>query len=285
LLDGLPVEVVEGDVTNPDVVREAIRGTTRVWHAAGLIDLGGARAQRRLFDINEGGTANVVDAVRDEGTARLVHVSSIAAIGRPAEPGATLDEETPWTTSSNTTAYALSKRAAELQVQRGVAEGVDAVIVNPALIFGRGRPGEGTVRIVERVAAGQARVAPPGGACLVDVEDVAAGMIAAMERGTTGERYLLGGENLSWFDALTILARAFGKEPPKRTITAGQLRLAATVAETLARVTGTTPRLTREQARSASSTYRYSSRKAQEQLGINFRPFRETADRLATAQQ
>jgi dihydroflavonol-4-reductase len=284
LLDGARVEVIPGDITDLDSVRTAVSGTACVWHAAGLIDLGGARAARRLFEVNEGGTANVVDAVRDEGAIRLVHVSSIAAIGRPADAGAALDEETPWTTSSNTTAYALSKRAAEMQVQRGVAEGVDAVIVNPALIFGRGRPGEGTMRIVERVAAGQARIAPPGRACFVDAEDVAEGMRAAMHRGQTGERYLLGGENLSWLDALTVLAKALGQRPPTRTISAGLLRWVATAGEAMAAVTRTAPRLTREQARSAASTYRYSNRKAREQLGVTFRPFHATAARLAASE-
>jgi dihydroflavonol-4-reductase len=285
LLDGARVEMRTGDVTDAESVRAAVEGTTHVWHAAGLIELGGRRAERRLFEVNEGGTANVVDAALEEGVQRLVHVSSIAAIGRGVPTGDVIDEDTPWTTSAANSAYARSKRAAELQVQRGIAEGLDAVIVNPALIFGRGRPGEGTMRIVERVAAGQARVAPPGATCFVDVEDVAAGMRAAMERGRPGERYLLGGENLAWTDALGILARAFNRPSPRYVIPAGLLRAAAGAAEAVAALTRTSPSLTREQAHSASSTYRYSSRKALDELGVSFRPFAETAARLARAQQ
>jgi dihydroflavonol-4-reductase len=274
-------EEAEGDVTDPYSVRDAVRGVSRVWHVAGLIDLGGAGAERRLFDVNAGGTAHVVDAALDEGVDRIVHVSSIAALGRAGASDAMIDESVDWVASPSNTTYARSKRAAELEVQRGVAEGLDAVIVNPALVFGRGRAGEGTMRVVERVASGGMRVAPPGATCVVDVEDVALGMRAAMARGTTGERYILGSENLTWMEALSTLAEAMGRPAPARAVSARALRSAALLAEGVARISRTRPLLSREQARAGAELYRYSNRKAVEELGLSFRPFSETARRLA----
>jgi dihydroflavonol-4-reductase len=137
------------------------------------------------------------------------------------------------------------------------------------------------MRIVERVARGRTGSAPPGGTCVVDVEDVAAAMRAAMARGVAGERYILGAENLAWKDLLSTLAEAFGRPPPLRIVSARTLHVAALVAEGVARLSGTRPLLTREQARSGAETYRYSSRKAETDLGVTFRPFRETARRLA----
>ncbi len=276
------VQHAEGDVTDPYAVRDAVRGVSRVWHVAGLIDLGGAGAERRLFEVNAEGTAHVVDAAIEEGIDRMVHVSSIAALGRGGIAGVTIDENAEWVASPSNTAYARSKRAGELEVQRGVAEGLDAVIVNPALVFGRGRRGEGTTRIVERVAAGRATAAAPGATCVVDAEDVAIGMRAAMANGTTGARYILGSENLTWMEVLTTLADAMGRREPARIVSARTLRYAALLSELVARVSRTQPLLTREQARSGSGAYRYDNRKAITELGIEFRPFSETARSLAT---
>ena len=279
--DAAHLEQAEGDVTDPYSVRDAVRGVSRVWHVAGLIDLGGAGAERRLFDVNAGGTAHVVDAALDEGVDRLVHVSSIAALGRAGASDAMIDENVEWVASPSNTAYARSKKAAELEVQRGVAEGLDAVIVNPALVFGRGRAGEGTMGIVERVASGRMRVAPPGATCVVDVEDVAMGMRAAMAHGTAGERYILGAENLTWMEVLSTLAVAMGRRAPARVVSARALKSAALLAEGVARISRTQPLLSREQARSGAESYRYSNGKAVAELGATFRPFSETARRLA----
>jgi dihydroflavonol-4-reductase len=275
------VEHAIGDVTDPDSLPSAVDGVSRVYHCAALVDLGGPAAERRLHEVNAGGTANVVDAARDAGVERLVHVSSIAALGRTRDAGVVRDEDSTWTPSRENSAYARSKYAAELEVQRGVAEGLNAVIVNPALVFGRGRPGEGTMRIVERVARGRMAAAPPGGTCVVDADDIAIAMRAAMARGEAGRRYVLCGENLSWLEILSTLAEAFGRPAPRRIVSAAVMRTAAAAAETFAALTRTEPALTREQARAGASTHRYSSRRAIDELGVTFRPFSETARRLA----
>jgi dihydroflavonol-4-reductase len=272
---------VTGDVTDFASVRTAMRNVRRVYHAAAFVGFGGAKAAERLMAVNVGGTANVADAAREAGVERLVHVSSIAALGRTLAPSGVIDETAVWSPSKANSVYAVSKHLAEMEVHRAIAEGLDAVLVNPALIFGPGRAGENTMEIVEKLRRGRLPVAPAGGTCVVDVEDVAAGMQAAMRRGQTGERYLLGGENLPWTEILRLLADALGVRPPSRTLPRAPAMILATLSETAAALTRTRPLLTRETARTSSLFYRYSNRKAIAELGWTPHPFRDTAARIA----
>ncbi|RMF56868.1 MAG: NAD-dependent epimerase/dehydratase family protein [Bacteroidetes bacterium] len=278
------VERVPGDVTDPIGLRAALAGVTHVFHVAGHVGAGhGRRERERLFRVNVEGTAHVVNAALAAGVERLVHTSSIAALGRPAEATTPIDEATPWQESPLNTPYAVSKYRAELEVQRGIAEGLDAVIVNPALVFGPGRPGENTGRIVELVRRRRLPFVPAGGTCVVDVEDVAEGHLRALAHGRTGERYILGGENLAWREILATLAEAFGVPAPRRTLSPRMARWLGLAAELTGVLTRTTPAFTRATAATVSQRFRYSNRKAVEELGCHFRSFRETAHRLAAA--
>jgi dihydroflavonol-4-reductase len=277
------VEHFEGDVTDYEAVCAAVAGARQVYHAAAHVGFEGRRDRERLEAVNVGGTANVLDAAREAGVARLIHVSSIAALGRTLTPQGTLDETAAWTPSKANSAYAVSKHRAEREVQRAVAEGLDAVVVNPALIFGPGRPGDNTMRIAEKLRDGRLPAVPAGGTCVVDVEDVAAGMVQAMARGRAGERYLLGAENLRWYEILGHLADALGVGLPRLTLTRRPALALAAASTALAAVTRSRPLVTFETARTASAFYRYSNRKAVEELGCTFRPFRETAVRVAAA--
>lgn len=271
-----------GDVTNYPSVRAATNDIQHVYHAAAYVGFGGKKEEERLIEVNAGGTANVADAANEANVERLVHVSSIAAIGRRRGQTAPIDETTEWNPSKENSAYATSKHLAEMEVHRAIAEGLDAVMVNPALIFGPGREGENTMAIVKKVRNGRVPAIPSGGTCVVDVEDVAAGMRAAMHRGTMGERYILGGDNLSWAEIFGTLANALDAKLPRLTLTRGPAMAMATISETLSRLVGAKPLITRETARTATSTYRYSNQKAIDDLGCAFRPFRETAERIAT---
>ncbi len=277
------VEHAIGDVTDAASVREAMRGVAFVYHTAAFVGFGGAKDAERLHAVNVGGTANVVNAALEEGVRRLVLTSSQAAFGRPETPVGTIDETTEWVASKMNTAYARSKHEAELEVHRGIAEGLDAVIVNPAVIFGPGRPGENTMEIVEKVRNGRVPAAPAGGTSVVDVEDVAAGHRAALARGETGERYFLGSEDLRWKTIFDTLAEAFGVPGPKLVLPPPLALLAGTASELVAAVTRSRPTLTRETARISGRFYRYDNTKAREDLGVTFRPFRATAERIAAA--
>ncbi|NBB99435.1 MAG: NAD-dependent epimerase/dehydratase family protein [Bacteroidetes bacterium] len=275
------VEHVEGDITDALSVREAMRGIRRVYHVAALIRFGGRADRQALRAVNVRGTAHVVNAALAEGLDRLAHVSSMAALGRPVHGDGLVDESHPWTHTAERSVYAVSKRDSELEVHRGIAEGLDAVIVNPALIFGPGRSGENTQRMVEAVREERVPAVPPGGTNVVDVRDVAHGLIRAMHLGPTGTRYFLGSENLSFQEIFETLAVALGVAPPQRHAPALLVHGAAAVAEGVATLTGTRPLLSREQARSATTMVRYSNRKARTELECTFRPFRETARWLA----
>ena len=277
------VEHALGDVTDPPSLHKAMDGVDRVYHAAAYVGLGGRRDRAQLHQVNVYGTACVVNAALEAGVERLVHTSSIAALGRPEQPQGSIDETAEWRASPTNTAYAISKHEAELEVYRGIAEGLDAVLVNPSLVFGVGRPGENTRRIAERIRDGKIPATPTGGTCVVDVEDVAAGHLRAMRYGKTGERYLLGGDNLSWKTIFETLAEAFGVAPPRRMMPPGVAMTLATLAEAAAFVTRRPASFTRKMARSTARVYTYDNRKAIEELGCAFRPFADTARRIAQA--
>lgn len=275
------VERVVGDVTDAASIRAAMRGVTHVYHVAGFVAFGGKRDRELLHAINVRGTANVIDAALDEGIVRLVHTSSMAAFGRPEGSDELIDEESTWTSSKQNTEYAYTKYLAELEVHRGIAEGLDAVLVNPSVIFGIGRPGENTRRIVEKVRDRRLPASPKGGTNVVDVRDVAEGHRLAMTKGRTGERYFLGSENLPWRQIFADIASAFGVRPPDFVAPPPMAIAIGAAAEFWARVQRRTPQLSRETARNANRFYRYSNEKAVTELGASFRPFYETAQYLA----
>ena len=277
------VEHVLGDVTDPESLREAMAGVQHVYHTAAYVTLGGRRDRALLHRVNAYGTACVVDAALTAGVARLVHTSSIAALGRPEGHHTPIDETTAWHSSPLNTPYAVSKHEAELEIHRGIAEGLDAVMVNPSLVFGVGRAGENTHQIAERIRDGKLGAVPTGGTNVVDVEDVAAGHVRAMAYGQTGARYILGSENLRWRAIVETLAEALGVAPPRRSLKPGLALALATASEAAAFVTRTRPLLTRTMARNVSQVYTFSNRKALDELGCTFRPFEATAKRIAQA--
>ncbi len=270
-----------GDVRDYDAVARAMEGVDHVYHTAGYLGFAGKGDRALLHAINVEGTAHVVNTALRAGVSRLVHTSSMAAFGRPERPQGMIDEATPWTPSNQNSHYAQSKYEGELEVQRAVAEGLDAVIVNPALIFGIGKPGENTREIVEKVRRGRFPGIPAGGTNVVDVRDVARGHRLAMLNGRTGERYFLGSENLSWRDILETLAEALGVKPPSLRIPPRPAMVVALVMEAMAAITRTQALITRETVRTANRTYRYSNQRAVDELKCTFRPFKETAAYLA----
>lgn len=283
------VEHATGTLGDARSLRRAMQGVRRVYHVAGLVGPGRRASRRALRKANVEGTANVVNAAlaAEPDPERLVLTSSVAALGPPA-PDARgdgvpiIDETSSWTHAGRAPRpYARSKRDAEREVHRGIAEGLDAVIVNPALVFGPGRAGEGTRRLVDLARRGRLVAAPPGATCAADVEDVAEGHRRAMRHGEAGRRYVLGGENLSWRALFATLARAFDQKPPRFTLPPALLTAAGAAAGALSVLTRTAPLFSRQAARGLTSTHHYANRRAREELGCRFRPFAETAQRLA----
>ncbi len=274
------VEHAVGDLTHARSLYEAMTDIDRVYHVAGMVSFD-RRDREALRRVNADGTANVVNAALEANVDRVVHTSSIAALGRPVAADTTIDETTEWRDGGHRSAYARSKRRAELEVHRGIAEGLDAVIVNPSLVFGVGGPGTNTRRIVDAIRQEWLPAVPAGGTNVVDVMDVVAGQRRAMACGESGRRYLLAGDNLPWDRVAKILAEAFHVEPPSYTAPSFLLKTGAVVAEAVATVTRTRPVLPRATARTASQTHRYDNTRARTELGCSFRPFADTARRIA----
>ena len=276
------VEHAEGDITRARSVRAALDGIDRVYHVAARVGFASGEAEA-LRRVNVQGTANVVNAALAAGVDRLVYTSSMAAFGRPVAPDIVIDETTAWQDAPHRSAYARSKWKGELEVHRGIAEGLDAVIVNPSLVFGVGEEGTRTRRIVDAVRRGWVPAVPSGGTNVVDVQDVAAGHRKAMRHGDTGRRYFLGGENLSWHQIVGALADGFGVEAPRYTAPSALLTAGGALAEAVGVLTRRPPVFTRSLARSAVRTYRYSNERARNELDCTFRPFAKTARRIARA--
>lgn len=278
MLEGLPeVEHVTGDILEPDAVARAVAGCDLVFHVAALSSYW--RAQReQIYRVNVDGTRVVLDACLRAGVQRVVHTSSAAAVGIRRD-GLPADENTPFDAFSARWAYADSKHRAEHEVYRAVERGLDAVIVNPAAVIGPGDHYLISSSMVIEFARRPIPAVPPGGVCLADVDAVVQGHLAAAERGRTGERYILGGENLSNHQVAATLCAIAGQRPPRWTIPGWLLGPAALTVDAFNRVTPRPPVVSGEQLRLAARNVFYDSSKAMRQLGYPLMSFRGAAER------
>lgn len=270
-----------GDLFDHAALAEGMSGADVVFHCAAYLGFEGKKSRNLLYRINVDGTAAVVNAAIEHGVGRLVHTSSIAALGRSEHRTQCLDETVEWIDSPLNTGYGHSKYLAELEVHRGIAEGLDAVMVNPSLVMGPGRAGENTMQIVDQVRNRKLPFCPPGSTNVVDVEDVVDGLLLALDKGSTGNRYILSGHNMPWTEIIAELARALGVPPPVRTISRPLLMTAAVFSELASFVFRFTPLITRETARLSLSMSCYDNTKARTELGFKPRPFSQTAARIA----
>lgn len=269
---------MECDVLDVEGLSVAMNGIEHAYHCAALVSFD-PRDTKQLLAVNISGTANVVNAALARGVEHLCHVSSTGAIGRVATNGV-LTERSPWQTDRHTSPYAISKYEAELQVQRGIAEGLHAVIVNPAIVLGPGPAGRSSMTMVERLRTGT-RYYPPGANAVVDARDVALSMVELMAQGGTGERYLLIGSNVSYRDLFIHLTDALGRPAPDRPVRPWMLTLAWRLERIRSWLTGSRPMITRYTVRTAQKRHSFSAAKVQELLGIRFRPVEEMAQNVA----
>lgn len=271
-LAGTPFEPAPGDVTDPGSVLAACRGVEAVFHCAGVV--GHSPAELPLMEsVNVEGTRHVVAAVLAEGVRRLVHVSSVVAVGARRTPGL-LDESSRFDPEVVRSSYALTKRRAEELVLEAVAtRKLDAVSINPSVIFGPGDAVKGSRRTYLLVAAGRFPILPPGGASFVDVADVVAAALAALERGRAGERYIVGSENLLLADLFRLIASAGGSAPPRLALPRWAFLAAVRAIET-AMWLRLAPRLPTDSYHAAALFHWYDGSKARRELGVAFRPVR-----------
>jgi dihydroflavonol-4-reductase len=265
VLEGLELDVVRGDVCERRPVQRALRGVDRVFHLAGTTNLRLSRAA--LLALNVEGSRVVLEEALRSGVERVVYTSSAAAIG-PARKGSVATESQPWNAARYRIPYVDSKHAAE-EMALGLAErGLPVVIVNPAHVLGAGDPGRSSTVLVRRFLRRQIPAYVDGTMNVVGVEDVARGHLLADERGTPGQRYILGNRNFTLDRLFADLARLSGVEPPS-------VKLSASVALAMAQAGRWLPGApvpSPSEVRAASLHWAFSSAKAKRELGWRTSP-------------
>lgn len=216
LLENIPVEHAIGDLTDLASLESAMQGIDVVFHTAA--QLGSLNNFEQIKNITVQGTQNVLNAAMRAGVKRVVHTSSVAALGVPPKNNLSnpylIDERYTWNFRPDWWRYGYAKYLAELEVQAAVAKGLDVVIVNPTIVLGAGDINLISGSIVIHVAKRHVPVSIKGGLNIIHIEDVVRGHLAALERGRCGERYILGNQNITHHEHLSLMARATGVPPP-----------------------------------------------------------------------
>ncbi|RYG47923.1 MAG: NAD-dependent epimerase/dehydratase family protein, partial [Chitinophagaceae bacterium] len=210
------VEWVEGDILDVVSLGEAMQGIDTVIHSAAKVTFD-KRDRRSMYQVNVEGTANVVNIALEEGIKRFVHISSVASIGRTAD-GGMVNEEKKWEESKVNTHYAKSKYQGELEVWRGLSEGLEGVIVNPSTILGYGDWNTSSCSIFKRIHEGF-NWYTPGLNGFVDVEDASRAIVALMETDITEQRFIINGDNWLFKKLQDAIATSLSKKKPLREAT------------------------------------------------------------------
>jgi len=266
-LQGLPHELVTGDLRDQASLRSALTGCSQLYHVAAHYALW-AKDPSIFYDVNVTGTKNLLEAARDVGTERIVYCSTIGAIGLPPSGGLGT-EETPVSLEQMAGHYKRSKYLAEQEVLKLAKAGLPVVIVNPSAPVGAAdvKPTP-TGQIVVDFMKGRMPAYIETGLNIVDVDDVAAGHLLAMEKGRTGERYILGGKNLMLREVLEILSRLSGVKAPTIKLPRLAILPLAYLNLWVANMTGQPPRIPLEGVKMAKYKMHYDCSKAIRELGI-----------------
>lgn len=267
------IEFVYGDILDYDILEEAMRDVDEVYHCAAVVSFDPSDV-KSLMNINVEGVKNMVNAALQCNVKKFCHVSSIAALGRALE-GETIDEESPWTQSENNSVYSNSKHQGEMEVWRGIAEGLNATIVNPSLILGAGRWDSSSCELFNTVAKGFPFYTT-GINGFVDVKDVVRAMIILMDNNKFGQRYCLNGALISYKDLFTLMADNFKVKAPYIRVGKFLSEIAWRVFWIIGKIKGKKPLITKETARTSTRRYSYSSAKIIKELGFQFTPIEKT---------
>jgi dihydroflavonol-4-reductase len=271
-LRGLDVEPVRADALDRAALRRAFRGCELVFHTAGYV---ASRPVERVWEVNALAPRLTVEAAAAEGVRRVVLTSSVAAIG-PSPPGEVNTEESPFRGGGLGLAYVDAKHEGENEaLAAGARLGVEVVVVNPSYVFGvpvdTQQPGETSTRMIGNYVSGRLPAVVDAQTNVVDVVDVAKSHLAAAERGRPGERYILGGHDVSWVELLERVARLSGVKHPLLVLPP-ETAEAARLVETLRLPFPISP----EGVVLMAQNWRYSSRKARRELGHRPRPLDDT---------
>ena len=264
------VDWVDGDVLDVVSLQDAMRGIDAVIHAAAIVSFAKEK-RKKMYAVNIDGTTNVVNAALEAEVRRLLHVSSVAALGRTAK-ASTVTEEKKWEESGNNTHYAVTKQRAEMQAWRGFAEGLDGVIINPGTILGYGNWHESSCAIFKN-AYQSFPWYTRGVNGFAGVEDVAEAAVQLLLSGISEKRFIVNAENRSFQSLFTAMAEGFGKKAPHRYANRTMSEVAWRMETLKAVFTGDKPLLSKETARVAHSQTSFSNTALLNALpGFSFTP-------------
>jgi len=269
------IEWVEGNVTDVYDVMEAMQGIDEVYHCAAKVSFHSSE-YREIMKVNVEGTANMVNMALETGVKKFCHVSSIAALGR-VEENKVMDEQVMWKSSKHNSMYAVSKYSGEREVWRAMEEGLNAVIVSPAIIVGPGDWKSGSSAMFRQVYNGM-KFYSLGVNGFVDARDVTFSMRKLMEKNISGERYIVSAENLTYQDIFNMIADSLHKSKPTIKVN-GTLSEIGWRAEALRSFfLNRIPFITRETARNSQLHWFYSSKKIIKELGNFFTPLQKSVE-------
>ncbi len=269
-LAGLDLETALGDIRDPLAVEEGMRGCDGVIHLAGLANWKDLQSPE-LSNVILNGTRHVLDAARNLGCLRTVFVSSAAAVGGTAEADV-CNEDSPYCLTGPAFAYAHAKHLTEELCQVAAASGQPVVIVNPAEVYGPQDFNLVTACNLLMLARSNPVIVCRGGTSIVHVDDVAAGILAAFQRGRVGERYILGGDNATNQELAELTAAILGQRKWKITIPGCVLRAIGRIAAAFRIPIGLPPAVIPY----ATMYWFMDNSKARAELGVTFRSARET---------
>ncbi len=265
------------DLLDPLEVDQALKGTQVFYHTAAVVSFD-PRDEKAVIIGNQEMTSLVVNAASHHKLDRFVHVSSVAALGRKPDQQE-FDESSYWIESKENSNYAKGKYASEMQVWRGIEEGLNAAIINPCIILGPGTWNDGSAAIFKNIAEGF-KFYTKGVNAYVDVRDVVEALIRLAE-GQQNERYLVVGENRSYESIFNSIAKALDVPPPSLEVQPWMSAIAWRWEALKSKLTGKRPLLTKETARTALGKYYYKNDKAKSELNMEFREIDESISFIA----
>jgi len=272
------IDWVEGDVLDLYSLEQAFVDVKNVYHCAAIVSFDG-KDKAQMIKANVQGTENIVNLCLEKNIEKMCHVSSIASLGGSLN-GELIDENSKWSTSKNHSVYSVSKFNSEMEIWRGVQEGLNAVIVNPSVILGPGFWNSGSGSLFLKAAKGM-KYFTSGGTGFVDVQDVANIMIHLMESEITGERFVLNAENLKYKELFDLIANEMGVARPKKEATESLLKIAVVADNVASKLKIKKREITKDVIRSSMSVSAYSNNKILNEIGIKFIPINESIRKIA----
>jgi dihydroflavonol-4-reductase len=273
------LEHARGDVTNPEQVNAAVKGCDIVYHLAGLVSYR-KKDVARQYAVNVLGTKNVMQACLNAKIGRVIHMSSVAAMGIP-QKGKIASEDIEYNLSGLGLTYCDTKQQAEVEVVKFYSHGLNVIILNPGIVFGEGDTHPHHHAIFAAMSKGWMIGVPPGGVTFSDINDVVGAMENCIEKGRGGQRYILVSANLTFREAALIFAKLNGARPPLFTIPAPLMVAIGSMVEQFSPAFHIKPPLTRQAAWLSQHEIFFDSQKAIKELDFHQTPFEETVKRTA----